>query len=803
MKLFDFQKAVARHLRAGRNVILQAPTGSGKTIAALWPFLEAWDRKGAEFPRQCIYSVPMRVLANQFTFKTRQLVSQEMRLMRNPQVEIQTGENPDDPKVHGDLVFTTIDQTLSNILCVPYAVGGGSANINAGAVISSYLVFDEFHLFPPEGALKTTLEILALLNRVTPFLLMTATFSSVMLKRLAEKLDAEVVMVSHDELAKIPSQRNKVRCFHVREKTLEADDVWTQHQIGRRSIAICNTVERSQNLFEALEDKVRGTNTEVLLLHARFLPKHRKSKEDFIRDEFGDQKEKWTKGSLILVATQVIEVGLDITCDNLHTEIAPASSVLQRAGRCARFENEQGDVFLYDVPLNKKGERNFAPYHEKDEKPLCEKAWTAFLARSGQVLDFFEEQKVIDEVHTEADEKMLNELEANKGRTWDTIRRAMTQCDPSTRPELIRDSSDSCTLLVHDDPYFFENPYRYRGFSMYRGSLLGKWRDLQEWASAKELGWILKYPQETKESSDPQEAKQAPKFEWPAVPKHLDKPFYSPLYVVNPALVEYDEHIGFRFSANGGVNPADLLEQAKGRKRDFDSKYQLEDYPTHIKNMIKLYRERYAARLDFAASRLENKLGLESGRLDRAVRLAIAFHDVGKMQTQWQTWARNYERAIGEKDLVEDTNVMIAHTHSETEEHRELEKKVKPRRPHHAGEGAAAVMELIREFSDGKDTFYKAVMTAIARHHSPHTDKFDDYRMERASVGAVVRALMEASEHVETSLVERALHLEEPEIDLDTELLGSDNQAEDWLMYLLVVRALRLTDGESQEGGND
>lgn len=797
MKLFDFQKAVARHLRAGRNVILQAPTGSGKTIAALWPFLEAWDRKGAEFPRQCIYSVPMRVLANQFTFKTRQLVSQEMRLMRNPQVEIQTGENPDDPKVHGDLVFTTIDQTLSNILCVPYAVGGGSANINAGAVISSYLVFDEFHLFPPEGALKTTLEILALLNRVTPFLLMTATFSSVMLKRLAEKLDAEVVMVSHDELAKIPSQRNKVRCFHVREKTLEADDVWTQHQIGRRSIAICNTVERSQNLFEALEDKVRGTNTEVLLLHARFLPKHRKSKEDFIRDEFGDQKEKWTKGSLILVATQVIEVGLDITCDNLHTEIAPASSVLQRAGRCARFENEQGDVFLYDVPLNKKGERNFAPYHEKDEKPLCEKAWTAFLARSGQALDFFGEQKVIDEVHTEADEKMLNELEANKGRTWDTIRRAMTQCDPSTRPELIRDSSDSCTLLVHDDPYFFENPYRYRGFSMYRGSLLGKWKELQEWARAKDLKWIVAIPQEKKKSEQAEDAKHRIQFNWFEIPPHLDQLPYSPLYVVNPALVEYDERVGFRFSANGGVNPDDLLELAKGHKRDFDSNYQLEDYPTHIKNMMKLYRERYAERLRFAASRLENKLGLGSGSIDRAARLAIAFHDVGKMQAKWQTWARNYQEKIGEP--VNEASMMIAHTHSETEEHREKEKKVKPSRPHHAGEGAAAVMDLIKKFSGDDEAFHKAVITAIARHHSPHTDKFDDYRMERASVAAVVRALMEAGEHVEPEIVERALCLEQPEIDLDTELLGSDNQAEDWLMYLLVVRALRLTDGESQE----
>ncbi len=803
MKLFDFQKSVARHLRAGKNVILQAPTGSGKTIAALWPFLEAWDRKGAEFPRQCIYSVPMRVLANQFTFKTRQLINEEMRLMRNPQVEIQTGENPDDRKVQGDLVFTTIDQTLSNILCVPYAVGGGSANINAGAVISSYLVFDEFHLFPPEGALKTTLEVLSLLNGITPFLLMTATFSSKMLDLLKEKLGAEVVTVSREEMAKIPSQRNKIRRYHVREKILEADDVWIQHQGSSRSIAICNTVERAQNLFETLEDRACGTDTEVMLLHARFLPKHRKKKEEFIRQEFGDKQEEWTKESLILVATQVIEVGLDITCDNLHTEIAPASSILQRAGRCARFENEQGDVFIYDVPLDKNGNRRFAPYHEKDEKPLCEKAWTAFLARSGQALDFFGEQKVIDEVHTEADEKMLNELEANKGRTWDEIRQAMTKSDLSMRPRLIRDSSDSRTLLVHSDPYLLGNPYSWRGFSIFQGSLKKWWKDLQESGLGKDIEWILKYPEETKESRDSQDARENPKFEWPECPKHLEEPVYSPLYVVNPSLVLYDERIGFRFGENSSVHTTELIERAKGGKRDFDSTYQLEDYPTHIKNMMRHYRERYAERLRFAASRLENKLGLDGGSIDRATRLAIAFHDVGKMQTQWQTWARNFQEAIGEKDLVRDTNFMIAHTHSETEDHRAKEKKVKPRRPHHAGEGAAAAMNLIREFSDANDAFYKAVLTAIARHHSPRTDKFDEYRMERASVAAVASALIEAGESVETNLVARTLQLDSPDIELDVELLGSDNRAEEWLMYLLVVRALRLTDGESQEGGND
>ncbi|MBU2609352.1 MAG: DEAD/DEAH box helicase [Chloroflexi bacterium] len=63
MELYPYQKRVAKLLRTGKSVILQAPTGSGKTIAAIWPYLESWDRQATDFPRKCIYVVPMRVLA--------------------------------------------------------------------------------------------------------------------------------------------------------------------------------------------------------------------------------------------------------------------------------------------------------------------------------------------------------------------------------------------------------------------------------------------------------------------------------------------------------------------------------------------------------------------------------------------------------------------------------------------------------------------------------------------------------------------------------------------------------------------
>lgn len=47
-----------------------------------------------------------------------------------------------------------------------------------------------------------------------------------------------------------------------------------------------------------------------------------------------------------MISTQVIEAGLDRSFDVLVTEAAPASALIQRAGRVARYGG-QGEVFVF------------------------------------------------------------------------------------------------------------------------------------------------------------------------------------------------------------------------------------------------------------------------------------------------------------------------------------------------------------------------------------------------------------------------------------------------------------------------
>lgn len=861
MPLYPYQERVKELIQSGRSVILQAPTGAGKTRAALAPFIEAFfDRPPDAFPRQCIYSTPMRVLANQFVKEYKKYSESHKRLyQRRPEMEvsIQTGERSTDPELTGDLVFTTIDQTLSNFLNVPYALSERKGNVNAGAVVGSYLVFDEFHLFPHEdgiGALPSTVQMLKLLRHTTPFVLMTATFSKKMLERLAKELELDpneqVVVVLPDELETIDTRWGKFKArqrkFHLqRGMELTAESVAESHK--SRSLAVCNTVDRAIDLYKELaadscravpfadeslkdhyravaeardpkrhEEAIRAALEQVrsliegqpgweaakwvMLLHSRFELAHRAVKEEFARQMFGPVEERpWHLPSLILATTQVIEVGLNLTSENLHTEIAPASSVLQRAGRCARFPEETGDVWIYAAPRNKRGDPNYLPYSPQ----TCARTWAALARWNEKVVNFIAEQEIVNEAHGPDDEKLFNQMSQNEEQIWAALGSAVTQNDSSRRRELIRDTVSSRTLMVCEPPEgkTEDNPYRLSGFSIYQGTLRGAMDNLRAWKDRLSLDWYLKYPIALQERKDDSRAPTV--YQWLSVgdgpaKKAGDDLSESLIFAVHPQLVAYDAERGFRFappeSGEGGKYKQEAPEKKQGKEQW--GGYQLESYCDHIRQMIRLYEQDLRDRMAYVRRRLEGHpdLRLQPGAVDRAIRLGIALHDAGKLQAQWQEWARNYQKAIGE----EAPDYLVAHTHSETDEHRKIERGVKPRKPNHAGESVLAGLGVLGKGFDGKADLTIATATAIARHHNPQTSKVEAQKIHYhpKAIETLREALTVAGCPAEWAEVFK-LQLSAPR-RLEDYLLRNGDWCW-WLVYFLIVRAIRLTDGKSQE----
>lgn len=799
MGLYDFQKRVYVCLMDGRSVILQAPTGAGKTRAALYPFLRAWEYR-EDFPRKCIYSVPLRVLANQFwdEYEGR---TRNFGFWRPLDVTIQTGDRPEDPMLEGNLIFATIDQTLSNFLNIPYALSLGRGNLNAGAVLSSYLVFDELHLFDPDTTFPTTLHLLRLLRGVVPFVVMTATLSREMVQTLATELEAEPIVLTGEELAAIPSQC-KTRRVHIVEAELTAKAVLDRHK--RRSIAICNTVERAQMLFEDLRRQA-GESVEVRLLHSRFLRTDRQAHEEWLQREFGKDKTSYTVESAILVATQVVEVGLDITCENLHTELAPAVSVIQRAGRCARYEGEEGDVWVYRLPVDDKGRPQYAPYLG-EQKGVCEKTWAALAEHSGKDFGFERELSVVNQAHGPTDQKILDELRAQRFSIASRIAATIEAQERGTARQLIR-AVDSRTVIVHPDPTSIEHPWAYEGFGLFRGSLFGAYEPLE--ALADELGadWVLMTadPLPEEESS-----REHTVWRWRSIASKEDLEG-ALIVAVNPLLASYSPEVGFRLGVPGDGRWQSPLCGRKRPRRQF-APYRRESFQEHVERMRRIYENHFydqtaqkerlplKEELAYAARRLEEKYGWPAGTLDRLARWVIALHDLGKLDMRWQKWAHCWQEEVSALrgiNLSIPKDYLAAHTDydEQNESEKALNHKLSRSKPNHAAEGAAAAMEWLLAQS-GDQALARAALTAIVRHHSAGASgRHGEFRACTGAAEAVREALALADpKGGEPDTIQWQLS----DGDLGRRLIRPRRE-EELLSYLLLARVVRLADQRSQE----
>lgn len=120
-----------------------------------------------------------------------------------------------------------------------------------------------------------------------------------------------------------------------------------QLEHGGCAAVICNTVDRSIEVYEHLRDNLG--DTECLLFHARTLRMWRREREAEVLRKFG-KGEKLSDGfylnsnrptRAVLVATQVIEQSLDLDFDVMVSEMAPIDLLLQRSGRLHRHQRKR------------------------------------------------------------------------------------------------------------------------------------------------------------------------------------------------------------------------------------------------------------------------------------------------------------------------------------------------------------------------------------------------------------------------------------------------------------------------------
>ncbi len=761
---YDFQYEITKRILSGKNLILKAPTGSGKTWSAIVPFIMAVEN-GLPFPRKMIYSLPLRTLANSL-YKT--VSENEYIQKRNISVSLQTGENPSDRFFESDIIFTTIDQTLSSILMFPYSLPKKLANINAGAVLSSYLVFDEFHLLDPRRSFSTTVNILKKIQEITPFCLMTATLSSDVLYELALYLDADVISLSENEIQKLKNYNNPKKIV-VHSDYLTVENIIQLHQ--KRSIVITNTVDRCQEIFHLLNEKgIEGT--EIICIHSRFFEDDRKEKEDKIKELFGEG----SKSNAILVSTQVIEVGIDISCETMHTEISPINSLIQRAGRCARFENETGQLHVYNIMPDYEGKVSYLPYKRK----LCEFTFTELSIKNGNNLDYLVSQEIIDRVLTQTE---LKEFEGVKYGKSSSINTAWFSKDKRLGRDLIRDINSVNLILMPDKDYDYDSPFNYETLSVNPHFLRSKLNNIDvnngDWlvATIDENNFIDSFESDyTLRSID------------------LEQIDYINPIIINSNYVSYCEKIGLNFlNIGSGYRSKKVAKNKEIPKYS----YKKDTYQEHIVSMIRVYDQKYKPKEEYTFVKLQNMIAEQVSPLpfsiDEILKFIIILHDYGKLNLKWQKKAVDFQKTKGYSE-----GEILAHTDFDPDKDKSL------KFPPHAGIGAMVAFRLTEKMVEHEslcEVLAKSVSTAIIHHHSVSTVNSIPYKIiDKNIVLELIRKYCPGLSWFDPD--KDLLEQWESDESLERFLVAYESDIENFL-YFLFARILRLCDQKSFEIDGD
>lgn len=403
----EWQEDLARD-EIPRSRVIRIPTGYGKTLGVLGAWLyHRVERKDDRWPRRLVWVLPMRVLVEQTAGEVQRCL-ERLGLLWKPgsdhrgKVGVhllmggadQGGEWNLYPEENAVFIATQ-DMALSRALNRGYAAPRARWPMEFGLLSQDVLwVLDEVQLM--DVGLATSAQLQAFFDgdvsrSLRPRLSwwMSATLQPVWLRSVDTAACHPAWTTSPTTL----TPRALGSGLATIKKALETRAIAaTDHgafgaaikdahanapehdEYGRITLVVCNTVERASRTFDALARL--GVTKDLRLVHSRFRPHERTAwKADFLSREACKKD-----AERILVATQVVEAGVDISATTLVTELAPWSSLVQRFGRCARYGGS-GNVVVVDRGRDEKA----APPYSLEELEAAKWAIDTLAAHSKDV----------------------------------------------------------------------------------------------------------------------------------------------------------------------------------------------------------------------------------------------------------------------------------------------------------------------------------------------------------------------------------------------------------------------------------
>ncbi len=443
--------------------LIDIPTGLGKTAATVLAWI--WNRiiqQDPNWPRRLVYCLPMRTLVEQteqevfhwlrnllhacpenpqlrWLTGTENLTPSEIENLRSPDpssfrspIILMGGEDLSPAKRDWDLypeqpaiLIGTQDMLLSRALNRGYGMSRYRWPMHFALLNNDCLwIMDEVQLMGAGLASTTQLEgfrdgVTTIGNQICHSWWMSATIRPNWLKTVdmpEALLETQPLQLRDEE----KHDADRVEALRTANKSVEkaeaisnsskntkvaAEFIASMRSTEGLSLVVVNTVKRARELHAALRKLMKSESNSILLLHSQFRQLDRQRVLEGVLK---------SPPSKIVVSTQVVEAGVDLSAHTLFTEIAPWSSLIQRFGRCNRWlvngrqQYDNARIYWFDLVEDKdhppypsaaiheartrlKSLSNASIQHlEAFESPECDRPEFRHVIRHKDLLDLFD-----------------------------------------------------------------------------------------------------------------------------------------------------------------------------------------------------------------------------------------------------------------------------------------------------------------------------------------------------------------------------------------------------------------------------
>lgn len=396
------------------NLVIVAPTGSGKTEAAL---LWLNGEKG-------FYTLPLKVSSNaifqrikeRYHYKDIALLhsdSLQKYLLEEKESEY---SNYEKAKLFSyPLTICTVDQLFK------FTYKSLGTEIFPATLKYSKLIIDEIQSYEPRIIAALIYGLKTIHKLKGKFAIITATFPPVLADFMEKNGLIKGVQYQYQNFT-IDSTLKR-HMISLQQRDFDFDEIIEMSK-NKKVLVLCNTVSKAQKVYNEL---IKRKENNVFLLHSRYIRQHRNQLEEKIQ-EFSNDKEAVG----IWVSTQIVEASLDIDFDILYTEMCTCDSLLQRMGRCNRagryepkesnviiFKNENGvgEKSVYSTEMYNRSFKFLEKYQghiftEEQKNKYISEVYDAeqirdtnYYKKIEEYLNFFENIKPLDYDKKESDEK--------------------------------------------------------------------------------------------------------------------------------------------------------------------------------------------------------------------------------------------------------------------------------------------------------------------------------------------------------------------------------------------------------------